>query len=111
MKIILIYYSLVYLAISYSFLKVFYMFHNFFFFFFYKQIIICGGLSAFMKGMSIWSLDLEKLEWNKIPQDAPTNNRFGHTSIIYQNKIFLFGGRTKYGGSFVSPGLEIFSLK
>ena len=75
-----------------------------------KQIIICGGLSAFMKGMSIWSLDLEKLEWNKIPQDAPTNNRFGHTSIIYQNKIFLFGGRTKYGGSFVSPGLEIFSL-
>ena len=75
-----------------------------------KQIIICGGLSAFMKGMSIWSLDLEKLEWNKIPQDIPTNNRFGHTSIIYQNKIYLFGGRTKYGGSFVSPGLEIFSL-
>ena len=75
-----------------------------------KQIIICGGLSAFMKGMSIWSLDLEKLEWNKVPQDMSTNNRFGHTSIIYQNKIYLFGGRTKYGNSFVSPGLEIFSL-
>ena len=75
-----------------------------------KQIIICGGLSSFMKGMSIWSLDLEKLEWNKVPQDMPTNNRFGHTSIIYQNRIYLFGGRTKYGGSFVSPGLEIFSL-
>ena len=75
-----------------------------------KQIIICGGLSAFMKGMSIWSLDLEKLEWNKITQNSQTNNRFGHTSIIYQNKIYLFGGRTKYGNSFVSPGLEIFSL-
>ena len=75
-----------------------------------KQIIISGGLSAYMKGMTIWSLDLEKLEWNKVPQDSPTNNRFGHTSIIYQNKIYLFGGRTKYGGSFVSPGLEIFSL-
>ena len=75
-----------------------------------KKVIICGGLSANMKGMSIWSLDLEKLEWNKIPQDIQTNNRFGHTSIIYQNKIYLFGGRTKYGNSYVSPGLEIFSL-
>ena len=75
-----------------------------------KQIIICGGLSAFMKGMSIWALDLEKLEWNKITQNSQTNNRFGNTSIIYQNKIYLFGGRTKYGNSFVSPGLEIFSL-
>ena len=75
-----------------------------------KQIIISGGLSANMKGMSIWSLDLEKLEWNKVPQDMQTNNRFGHTSVIYQNKIYLFGGRTKYGNSFVSPGLEIFSL-
>jgi hypothetical protein len=75
-----------------------------------KEIIICGGLSAFMKGMSIWSLNLEQLEWVKTPQKSPTNNRFGHTSVIYQNKIFLFGGRTKYGGGFVSPGLEIFSL-
>ena len=75
-----------------------------------KEIIICGGLSAFMKGMIIWSLNLEKLEWMKIPQKPPTNNRFGHSSVIYQNKIFLFGGRTKYGGGFVSPGLEIFSL-
>jgi len=75
-----------------------------------KQIIICGGLSAFMKGMTIWSLDLEKLEWSKVNQDIQTNNRFGHTSIIYQNKIYLYGGRTKYDGSFVSPGLEIFSL-
>ena len=75
-----------------------------------KQIIICGGLSAFMKGMTIWSLDLEKLEWSKVNQDIQTNNRFGHTSIIYQNKIYLYGGRTKYNGSFVSPGLEIFSL-
>ena len=75
-----------------------------------KQIIICGGLSAFMKGMSIWSLDLEKLEWNKVTHNNQSNNRFGHTSIIYQNKIYLFGGRTKYGNSFVSPGLEIFSL-
>ena len=75
-----------------------------------REIIICGGLSAFMKGMTIWSLNCEKLEWVKIPQKSPTNNRFGHTGVIYQNKIFLFGGRTKYGGAFVSPGLEIFSL-
>ena len=37
-----------------------------------KQIIICGGLSAFMKGMTIWSLDLEKLEWTKVNQDIQT---------------------------------------
>jgi len=75
-----------------------------------KEIIICGGLSAIMKTMGIWSLNLEKLEWEKIPQKPQTNNRFGHTSVIYQNKIYLFGGRTKYGGGYVSPGLEIFSL-
>ena len=75
-----------------------------------KEIVICGGLSAFMKGMGIWSLNLEKLEWTKITSKTQVNNRFGHTSIIYQNKIYLFGGRTKYGGGFVSPGLEIFSL-
>jgi hypothetical protein len=63
-----------------------------------------------MKGMGIWSLNLEKLEWTKLPQKPQTNNRFGHTSVIYQNKVYLFGGRTKYGGGYVSPGLEIFSL-
>ena len=75
-----------------------------------KEIIICGGLSAFMKGMGIWSLNLDKLEWTKINTKTQINNRFGHTSIIYQNKIYIFGGRTKYGGGFVSPGLDIFSL-
>ena len=75
-----------------------------------KEIIICGGLSAFMKGMGIWSLNLDKLEWTKINSKTQINNRFGHTSIIYQNKIYIFGGRTKYGGGFVSPGLDIFSL-
>ena len=55
-----------------------------------KEIIICGGLSAFMKGMGIWSLNLEKLEWTKLPQKPQTNNRFGHTSVIYQNKITKF---------------------
>ena len=75
-----------------------------------NKIYICGGLAVKMSLMSIWCLNMEKLEWNKVPQNEYTNNRFGHTSIIYQNKIFFFGGRAKIDKGIYYPGLEIFSL-
>ena len=80
--------------------------------FFYNnnRIYICGGLTVKMGIMPIWYLNMDKLEWNKVPQKENTNNRFGHTSIIYQNKIYFYGGRAKIDKVLYYCGLEIFSL-
>jgi len=80
--------------------------------FFYNnnRIYICGGLTVKMGIMPIWYLNMDKLEWNKVHQKENTNNRFGHTSIIYQNKIYFYGGRAKIDKALYYCGLEIFSL-
>ena len=75
-----------------------------------NRIYICGGLAVKMKLMTIWCLNMDKLEWNKVQQNDYTNNRFGHTAIIHQNKIYFFGGRAKIDKGLYYPGLEIFSL-
>ena len=60
--------------------------------------------------MIIWCLNLENLEWNKIPQKEKEPNRFGHTGIVFQNKIDFFGGRTKSEIDISYQGLDIFSI-
>ena len=75
-----------------------------------NKIYISGGLKVKMNRNSIWSLNMEKLEWNKVQQNEYTNNRYGHTANIYQNKIYFFGGRAKIDKGIYYPGLEIFSL-
>jgi hypothetical protein len=63
-----------------------------------------------MKQLSIWSLNMETLEWNKILLKNTTYSRFGHTSIYYQNKIYFFGGTLKIEKSSLLTNLEIFSF-
>ena len=75
-----------------------------------NKIYICGGLKVNMNRNSIWCLNMEKLEWNKVQQNEFTNDRFGHTANIHQNKIYIFGGRAKTDKGLSYPGLEIFSL-
>ena len=75
------------------------------------KLYICGGLSISSSGLINWCLDLEKLEWEKIPQKEFTYNRFGHTAILYQNKIYMYGGRTKVKNGFTYQGFEVFSMK
>ena len=75
-----------------------------------KNIFICGGLSVSSKELSIWSLDLEKMEWIKMKQKQITNNRFGHTGTLYNNKIYFYGGKVKTGNGSMSVGFEIFNL-
>ena len=75
-----------------------------------NRIYICGGLTVKMTAMTIWHLNMEKLEWSKIPQNEYTHNRFGHTAVIHQNKIYFFGGRAKIDKGLYYPGLEIFSV-
>ena len=75
-----------------------------------NDIIISGGITTNMKVLTIWGLNLEKLEWTKINTNGFANNRYGHTGIFYQNKIYFFGGKTKYQKSSSILGLEVFSL-
>lgn len=74
------------------------------------EIILVGGMSSSMKSMSVWSLNIENLEWKNIKGDNLTNCRFGHTGVIYQNKIYVFGGRTKYTNSTVYSNFDLFSF-
>ena len=75
-----------------------------------NEIIISGGITTNMKTLTIWALNLEKLEWSKIPMKGFSNNRYGHSGIYYQNKIYFFGGKSKYQRNSISLGLEVFSL-
>ena len=75
-----------------------------------NEIIISGGITTNMKTLTIWGLNLETLEWSKIKTNGFSNNRYGHTGIFYQNKIYFFGGKSKYQRSSLSCGLEIFSI-
>ena len=75
-----------------------------------KYLYLSGGLSIKMKQMSIWLLNMETLEWNKLSIKNPIYSRYGHTSIYYQNKIYFFGGTIKIEKTTMLGGLEIFSF-
>ena len=75
-----------------------------------KYLYLSGGLSTYMKQMAIWSLNMETIEWSKLPSVNTTNCRFGHTSVYYQNKIYFYGGRIKVEKASMLVGLEIYSL-
>jgi len=75
-----------------------------------NEVIISGGISINMKNLTIWSLNLDKLEWVKLKTPTLTSNRYGHTGIAYQNKIYFFGGKTKYLNLSYLCGLEIYSM-
>ena len=74
-----------------------------------NEIIISGGITTNMKMITIWGLNLDKLEWVKIPTNGFSNNRYGHTGVYYQNKIYFFGGKTKFQKTSITLGLEVYS--
>ena len=75
------------------------------------NILLSGGTSSNMKEMNFWILDIKTLEWDKIHSENRTNNRFGHTTICDENKIYIYGGRIKEKNTSILVGLEIFSFK
>ena len=76
-----------------------------------NEIIISGGITINMKTLKIWILNLEKLEWKKININGYSYNRYGHTGIYYQNKIYFFGGKIKYQKNSMTCGLEVFNFQ
>ena len=75
-----------------------------------NHIIISGGLSSNMNSMQLWSLNIQKLQWNKINTNNTTHSRYGHTSTYFQNKIYYFGGKSKEGTHDILIGLEIYNV-
>ena len=63
-----------------------------------------------MKNITVWILNVDKLEWTKLNQNSTSYNRYGHTGIVYQNKLYMFGGKTKYLNLSNCCGLEVFGL-
>ena len=76
-----------------------------------NDIIITGGISTNMKIFTIWNLNISLLEWKKITPVNLIENRYGHTALLMNNKLFIFGGRTKYLNTSYMNGLDIFSFQ
>ena len=76
-----------------------------------RHILLSGGVCANMKEMSFWSLNVKNIEWKKLPSINQTNNRYGHTTVYDENKVYIYGGRIKEKNKSILVGLEIFSLK
>ena len=52
------------------------------------------------------------MEWKKIPIDSnKINLRYGHSAIMFQKKLILFGGRIKINNYVFSGDLEVFNLE
>ena len=75
-----------------------------------NDIIITGGISTNMKIFSLWRLNISTLEWKKITPEHSIENRYGHTALSLNNKLFIFGGKTKYLNISYMNGLDIFSF-
>ena len=75
-----------------------------------NDIIISGGISTNMKTLSIWRLNIPLLEWKKINPENGIENRYGHTALSLNNKLYIYGGKTKYLNTSYMNGLDIFSF-
>ena len=57
------------------------------------------------------NLYLVKIEWKKIVyENSAPNSRFGHTALIYQKKMILFGGRSKLNNYSFNADIEVFNI-
>ncbi len=51
------------------------------------------------------------MEWKKITSENSVNSRHGHTGLLFQKKLFVFGGKIKMDKFFYMADLEIFNLE
>ena len=76
-----------------------------------NELLLFGGMSSIIKSTVIWSLNLESLEWKRIPANTLVPYiRYGHTSTCIKNKLFLFGGRSKFIDNTEYSQYEYFNL-
>ena len=75
---------------------------------------LIGGIGSIISSSnSLWKLDMKTLSWSKLTNsnfEQIPQNRFGHTSICYQNILYVIGGRTKYLHSYIFSDFDFFDL-
>ena len=65
-----------------------------------KNLFLLGGISSKISNFQIWKINLFTFDCEQIKQNKIISNRFGHSSIIFNNKIFVFGGKTNFSNNF-----------
>lgn len=43
-----------------------------------------------------YEFDINQRKWSKIEADNSPQKRYGHSAIVYEGKLWIFGGRNKY---------------
>ena len=59
------------------------------------KVILLGGMCSVMLNISIWSLNPQSLHWKRYQAHNTCYNKYGHTCVVFHNKLFVFGGKTK----------------
>ena len=74
------------------------------------NMLVFGGIST-KSFNDTWIFEPNKIEWKKINYDTSSPNpRFGHTSTLFQNKLVLFGGKTKQNNYSFNADIEILNI-
>jgi len=65
------------------------------------------------KSNLLWRLDPINLRWGKEECEFSHSLlwRYGHTSTLFEKRLYVFGGRTKMQNYFYIPDLEIYNLE
>jgi N-acetylneuraminic acid mutarotase len=74
------------------------------------NIIIFGGIST-RSFNDTWLLNPQTNEWKKLQYDfSSLYPRFGHSSTIYERKLYVFGGRSKQSNYVYNADIEVLNL-
>lgn len=62
--------------------------------FFDKKLYVVGGCESGGDPVSdVWIYDITSRQWSK--EKSPLEPRYGHSSVVYNDSMFVFGGRKK----------------
>lgn len=77
------------------------------------EAILFGGMIT-NKSNKMWKFNPAKNSWSTINCENTTTvnpQRSGHTAILQQKKLYVFGGKSKVHSMYVLQDLEIFDLE
>jgi len=77
-----------------------------------EMAILYGGFITNNNSNKIWKFNPSNYSWSILEYDCATAiSRSGHTAILYQKKLYLFGGKSKNLNSYLFQEIEIFDLE
>ena len=75
------------------------------------EAIVFGGLNT-NKSNKVWRFDPLNLTWSILEFESQSIlNRIGHSAILHQKKLFVFGGKSKIQSMYMFQDLEIFDVE